>query len=363
MRVPTAGQMTTSPISITTLKALEEQRRGAIAQLLGGSDGTPTYTIASGAIKPTTGMFLVDTEGAAASDNLDRITVEANVTVTGFSSHGFLILQAANTARTVVVKHLAGGADQIRLADDVDFSLDDDKKALALIHDGSVWREVGRFFGADAAAARTFLGVTLFAALANPSDPGDNGKYVTANAGAWQLTTPTSGEQYHSAGVTHEDGNTTNQADGSVIKFNDNAEYEFGPEFRVDGKSIYYTPEDGYCEVQSFSQFFPKDSDEDKLTIVTVRMSKGGVIFGITIPFDDTGLSGARGLPSKSVLLVGSTLSANRLQDVASNFSAMHMEASGGLGYVKYRALVSVQGSSETRIRKNHWLALAIGGE
>jgi hypothetical protein len=87
-----------------------------VLQLAGGG-----YAIAGGAISPTNSWVLVDTEGAAATDDLDTINL-------GAFAGGLFILQAVSSARTVVVKHNTGN---ILCPGAVDFSLDNvNDKAL-----------------------------------------------------------------------------------------------------------------------------------------------------------------------------------------------------------------------------------------
>lgn len=90
-----------------------------------------TKTIATGAITITTSAHKVDTESAAASDDLD--------TVTGGLTGQVLVLTAASSARTVVCTEagnmkLAGGS----------MSLDNAEDSLTLIYNGSSWVELCR---------------------------------------------------------------------------------------------------------------------------------------------------------------------------------------------------------------------------
>lgn len=90
-----------------------------------------TATIATGAITATANIMTVDTESAAASDDLDTI----NGGVDGAVIH----VKAANAARTVVAKD---GTGNLILAGD--FSLDNTDDVLTLMSDGTNWREVSR---------------------------------------------------------------------------------------------------------------------------------------------------------------------------------------------------------------------------
>jgi len=80
--------------------------------------------IVSGAITITDTYHLVDTEAAAASDNLD--------TINGGTASAFLILRPANDARTVIIKHNTGN---ILVVGNVDLTLDDAHDFAILIFD------------------------------------------------------------------------------------------------------------------------------------------------------------------------------------------------------------------------------------
>ncbi len=101
----------------------------------GGFSGVEAKTIVSGVIT-LTGVnkfrrVAVDTEAAAASDNLD--------TISGGNVGDLLIVQAANDARTVVCKN----GTSLKLQ--YDFSLNDSKDKLILICTAAgVWHELAR---------------------------------------------------------------------------------------------------------------------------------------------------------------------------------------------------------------------------
>ena len=103
---------------------------------LGGSN----YVIASGALTITgtvasanknLSRINVDTEGAAATDDLD--------TITGGVSGDILILAAANSTRTVVCKD---GTGNMSLAGD--FSMDNTQDRIVLMYEGTTWFELCR---------------------------------------------------------------------------------------------------------------------------------------------------------------------------------------------------------------------------
>ncbi len=105
-----------------------------------GDLAASTQTIATGAITPDASMQFVDTEGGAATDDLDTITVGASHPLSGRPG-SILVLRAANSARTVVVKD---GTGNIQLAGDC--TLDNTQDTLTLMWTGAVqgWLELAR---------------------------------------------------------------------------------------------------------------------------------------------------------------------------------------------------------------------------
>jgi hypothetical protein len=132
----------------TLLKALNLFRDALAGQTLTDLDvkaslafqeNATAYIISSGAIDLEEGVgvalahrsaITVDTEGAAASDDLD--------TINGGRDGLLLILRAANTARTVVVKN---GTGNIVLVDDV--SLSDNTTLLWLVYSSVLSKWLG----------------------------------------------------------------------------------------------------------------------------------------------------------------------------------------------------------------------------
>jgi hypothetical protein len=90
-------------------------------------------TIASGVITVTQNYHKVDTQGDAASDDLDTITAGTDVAA-GFILH----LRVESAARTVVIKNGTGGADNLDIGADV--TLDESYKTYSLVYDGADWR-------------------------------------------------------------------------------------------------------------------------------------------------------------------------------------------------------------------------------
>lgn len=93
-----------------------------------------TLTIAAGAVTPTKTRHYVDTEAAAAADDLDTITNTADGML--------LVISAVNAARVVTVKNNTGN---IRLAG-ADMVLDSPFDQLTLVYDStqSKWCEIAR---------------------------------------------------------------------------------------------------------------------------------------------------------------------------------------------------------------------------
>ncbi len=91
-------------------------------------------TISSGAITVSQTYHTVDTEGDAATDDLDTINDTATLNETAL-----LILRADSSSRTVVLKD---GTGNLRLAGDC--TLDHNRDTITLIGTGGVWYELAR---------------------------------------------------------------------------------------------------------------------------------------------------------------------------------------------------------------------------
>ena len=90
-------------------------------------------TISSGSITVDQSKHTVDTEGDASTDDLDTINRSAG-------NEEFLLLKAADDARTVVLKH---GTGNIVTPSGDDYSLDSTDKVVLLIYDGTNWGLIG----------------------------------------------------------------------------------------------------------------------------------------------------------------------------------------------------------------------------
>ena len=95
-------------------------------------------TLASGAFTATFSQYEVDTQGAAASDDLDTITAG-----TGVGEGFLLVLTPANVSRVVTAKHSTGNLE----LGAGDYRLDHAGASLTLYYDGSNWVELARAGG------------------------------------------------------------------------------------------------------------------------------------------------------------------------------------------------------------------------
>lgn len=112
--------------------------RDAISEMPGGEPESAPVVISSGSIAPSAACVSVDTEAAAATDDL------TNISTTNHTDGRLLLLRPYLTTRIPTVKHLAGGAGQISLGDAKDFALDERTKWLLVKRTGADWEEVAR---------------------------------------------------------------------------------------------------------------------------------------------------------------------------------------------------------------------------
>ena len=120
--------------------AFEDQLAG-IKQIPGSGITETTLTIATGSVTPPSGgpgIFMIDTEAAAAQDDL------ANIVQTNLPDGALLLIRPANNARVVTLLHNAGGAGQISLRTGGAFTLGDPTHWLLLKRTGTTWVEVLR---------------------------------------------------------------------------------------------------------------------------------------------------------------------------------------------------------------------------
>ena len=116
-------------------------------------DTESELTIASGSVTPTVSTHSIDTEGDAATDNLD------NIVTTNLEDGRFLLIRGNNASRAVTVRDAQGSAGQIITATGENVTLLGTTNSILLQRRGSDWYEVqlglslGQGQGADIASA------------------------------------------------------------------------------------------------------------------------------------------------------------------------------------------------------------------
>lgn len=167
--LPSVGHISNNARTEGEVKTDLEAMRDVEAEMPGGSVAQ-TLTISSGNITPATQsspIIVVDTEAAAATDDL------TNILQTNTRDGHVLFIRSANDSRDPTVKHNAGGAGTILLADSADYVLATTKQWLILYRSGTTWIEIGRHYGDNLSLFRTYLGLGT-AALVNTGTAGGN---------------------------------------------------------------------------------------------------------------------------------------------------------------------------------------------
>lgn len=191
-----------------------------------------TLTIASGVITPTQNFHVVDTEGAAATDDLTTIGSTD-------SGDGFLLfIRQANDARDITIKHASGN---IKCPGAVDIVLTDTTQIVALIYDGTLEYWLASVSPSNAVllnVANSFTAMQSFTKAINYAytsvstnttlDTTHNVISVDASGGAKTITLPTavgiSGRKYtirkldSSGNAVTIDGNGTETINGALTK-------------------------------------------------------------------------------------------------------------------------------------------------
>ena len=109
-----------------------------------GGAAQTALTISAGSVTPTLANHRIDTEGAAASDDL------ANILPTNLADGRMLLIRSVNAGRVVTLKHLAGGSGELNLRLGADVALNNPNKWVLLTRNGTQWVEVlSSFLGGD----------------------------------------------------------------------------------------------------------------------------------------------------------------------------------------------------------------------
>jgi len=141
----TLAQAADVSIPVSNLKTAVEDTLNGIQQFDQVRLNSGDLTIASDAITITKSLHYVDTEAAASTDNL--------ATINGGSAGDILVIAAKNTAHDVVVKH---GTGNIYLDGATDVTLDDDKKIIIFVYNGTNW--LGKGIGGGSLSSPTPIG-------------------------------------------------------------------------------------------------------------------------------------------------------------------------------------------------------------
>lgn len=116
--------------NVYVLATLEKQQTFTVAQTLTRLiyPNSGVLTIASGVVTATGSFHVVDTEGAAATDDLD--------TINGGTLGAILYLRTSASARDVVLKHLTGN---INNSTGADVTLATNSQVALYFFSGSTW--------------------------------------------------------------------------------------------------------------------------------------------------------------------------------------------------------------------------------
>jgi hypothetical protein len=181
---PAAGSYPTGTIANSVASTNLEQLLAATKQLPGAA-AEPELTIASGSVTPTTASFRIDTEGEAAADDLDVISQ------TNLPAGSIIILRSEDASRVVTLRHQQGGTGQLYLIDAANLALASPTMRVVFQNHGSQWTEIGRFYGSQSTAFRTWIGLAATATYAEASQA-----EAEAGSSAVKLMTPRRTAQY-----------------------------------------------------------------------------------------------------------------------------------------------------------------------
>lgn len=106
-------------------------------------------TIATGAVTYSGAYMVIDTEGAASTDDLD--------TISGANDGDIAILQISDSSRNVVLKH---GTGNLNLINNQDVTLDTVTDKIVLMFRGSSWDQLSRTLTSDFTSSKSTNGYT-----------------------------------------------------------------------------------------------------------------------------------------------------------------------------------------------------------
>lgn len=179
MSFPAAGYLSNAARTEGEMKTSFEDWLKMTKQVPGAGMAEQALTIATGSVTPasgSSGSLIIDTEAAAATDDL------TNIAQTNFDDGSELLIRCASSARVVVIKNAAGGAGQFTLKTGGDFTLGDTARHWLLVkRTGALWQEVARYPSADfgPALVKTALYTTTVA---------DRGQLIDCTSGTFTIT-------------------------------------------------------------------------------------------------------------------------------------------------------------------------------
>ena len=132
---PAVGYITDNARTEAEVKDAFEDWLAATKQMQGG-EAISTLVIATGAVTATGGIHLIDTEAAAAADDLDTVTQ------TNLPDGSLLVLSCASASRAVTLKHNTGGLGKLVMIDAADIVLNDVNISVMFQRRGSQWNEI-----------------------------------------------------------------------------------------------------------------------------------------------------------------------------------------------------------------------------
>ena len=167
-----AANVYANAATVAVKKQWGEDIRSYLAQSAGQTE--EALVVAAGVVSPTKHAITVDTEGAAATDDLNTATQN-------LPEGSYLEIRNLDNSKVTTIKHAAGGAGQFLLADEVDFELADVDEVIIFKRVGTSWEERWRSTGNRLLRV---LEVTEVAASPKVLVASDNEKYLKGDAAA-----------------------------------------------------------------------------------------------------------------------------------------------------------------------------------
>lgn len=155
----TSGYFTNPARINSEAKQAQDDIRDYLSNILGGFNGS-VLTISSGTATPgnkeTGSVFIIDTEAAATTDDLDFIDT------TNLREGALYLLRSSDNARSVVIKHNQTGTGKFLLNNSADFTLNNINKFILFRLEGTKtqFQEVFRSFGSDIDSFHSYLKIT-----------------------------------------------------------------------------------------------------------------------------------------------------------------------------------------------------------